>query len=504
MKFFENRLNVLTMRKLIGTLVLTILMVGCGDFGNLNEDPNNPADARTDLLLTDAERTIGTYIANVTGTLYSQYFSEVYYTDASIYSATTFDFRGWYSNTNNNAQTGPLTNLQTIIDLNTNEETANNSNVIAGGGTQNQIAVARILKAYFFHMLTDRWGMIPYSEALQGEANQTPAYDSMDMIYSDLLNELSEAVNQMNGEAGPTGDFLFEGDMARWEAFANTLRMRIALRMADVNGGEAQTAFEDAVNAGYIQEDVMYTYGSNEANDNPWYDRYETRIDYAISKTIADPMKELEDMRLIVFAADSANPGPHQGSGTHGLDDIEGFPYGLSQSNAAEIGNTTRSLPGNQILQQDATLPILPVAEVHFMLAEASERGWSVPGTAATHYEEGIRASWEQWGVYDEQDFLNYMSKPEVVYNPAEGNQKIGFQKWIALFPLGNDAWAEWRRLDYPELEPAPDAINNSGEIPVRLGYPTAETQVNKVNYDAAVEEQGDDNLDTHLWWDVQ
>lgn len=494
---FEQRLEILTMKKLIGIIVLTILMVGCGDFGNMNSDPNNPDEPRTDLLLTDAERSVGSYIANTTGVLYSQYFSEVYYTDASLYTNTTFNFNGWYS--------GVLNNLQTIIDLNENEETRNNSNVLAGGGTQNQIAVAKILQAYFFHMITDRWGMVPYAEALQGEENQTPAYDSMDTIYEGLLTDLREAVNQINGEAGPTGDFLFEGDMEKWESFANKLRMRIALRMADAPNTpvNVEQEFMDAYNAGYLEEDAVYPYGSNDANENPWYDRYETRIDYAISKTIADPMKDLEDMRLTVYAADSANSGPHQGDGSHGLDDIEGFPYGLSQTKAGEIGNTSRSLPGNRILQQDAELPIIPMAEVHFMLAEAVERGWGISGTAAEHYENGIQASWEQWGVYNEADFADYMSNAEVDYNQGDWEQRIGFQKWLALFPLGNDAWSEWRRLGYPELDPAPDAANNSGEIPVRVGYPTSESELNTENYEAAVEAQGPDVLDTHIWWDT-
>lgn len=497
MKIFDIKLHLLTMRKLIGTLLLTLFMVGCGDFADLNDDPNNPEDAHTDLLLTDAERYVGDYIANTTGVLYTQYFSEVYYTDSSIYTNTSFDFSGWYSN--------PLNNLQTIIDLNRDEETKDESNVVTNGDTENQIAVARILRAYFFHTITDRWGMVPYSEALQGEEDQTPAYDSMDSIYEDLLTELREATNQITGEAGPTGDFMFGGDMERWEAFANTLRMRIALRMTDAPNPpvDVEQEFVDAYNAGVIESDVLYMYGDDDANENPWYDRYETRIDYAISETIADPMKEYEDLRLTAYAADSANSGPHQGDGSHGLDDIEGFPYGLSQSDAGDIGNTSRSLPGNQILQQDAALPVITLAEVHFALAEAVERGWNVPGTAATHYEDAIEASWEQWGVYDDQDFANYMSNPDVVYNSGEWEEKIGYQKWVALFPLGNEAWAEWRRLDYPELDPAPDAANNSGEIPVRVGYPSSESELNTENYETALDAQGSDELDTQLWWDV-
>lgn len=499
MKIFDNRLNISIMRTLITTLLLALLVVGCNDFGDLNQDPNNPDQPRPELLMTEAERSIGDVITQVTPTLYVQYFSEVYYTDASLYSTTTFNFSSWYY--------GPLNNLQTIIDLNTDEETMNEGYVTAGGSTDNQIATARILRAYFFHFLTDRWGMIPYTDALQGEENQTPSYDTQQDIYADLLNELNEAADQINpGQTGPTGDFLFEGDMERWRTFANSLRMRVALRMADVEPGTAESEFVDAYNAGMIEEDVMFQFGADETNENPWYSAFETRIDYAASETLVDTMQAFNDLRLTHYAADASNPGPWEATGEPEMEDIEGFPYGLAQSDAGEIDNTSRSLPNLRVIQQDAALPIITLAELNFSLAEAAERGWAVDGTAEEFYENGIQASWQQWDVFAENEdtFEAYLTEDEVVYDSAEWEQRIGYQKWVALFPLGYEAWAEWRRLDYPQLEPAPAALNASGEIPVRHAYPTSETELNAENYEVAVEQQGPDILDTDLWWDVE
>ncbi len=503
MNFFDNQLNGLPMRTFL-TVIFTILLVGCSDFDSLNQDPNNPAEPRTDLMLADAQRSVGAYIAAVQGALYVQYFSEVYYTDASQYGYTSFDFSSWYSNTdpdNPEIKSGALSNLQTIIDLNSNDETSGNSNVTVGGGTNNQIAVARILKAYFFHTITDRWGMVPYSEALQGVENQTPKYDGQASIYQDLLTELNEAVNQINDQEAPAGDFMLEGDMERWKNFANTLRMRIALRMADAEPSLAEQEFTDAYNVGHIQQDMFYTYVAGDANENPWYDRFETRIDYAISKPIADTMKAFNDLRLTRFAADSANTGPFAGSGFPDMDDIDGFPYGLSQDSAGEIGNTTRSLPASNILQESASLPVFTMAEVNFMLAEAVERDW-ISGSARNYYQAGIEASWRQWGVYNSADFSAYMNQSEIAYDSGQWKQKIGFQKWLALFPQGYESWAEWRRLGYPELEPAFQPLNNSGEIPLRQGYPVSERELNTENYQAARQAQGPDELDTHLWWD--
>jgi len=477
------------MNKAITAVLLTVLIWGCSDFGSLNEDPNNPSKARTELLLTNAQRSISNYIAAVTGTLYTQYISETQYTDASRYSAVRFSFDFWYSS--------PLQDLQTIIDLNTNEDTRNA--VLSGGSNANQIGVARILKAYFVHAITDRWGMVPYSEALSGRENLRPAYDTMPQIYESLLTELGEAAAQINpGESAVKGDILFQGDMNRWIRFANSLRMRIALRMADVNSGLASSEFADAYNNGMINSDVMYPYLPEAANENPWYSRFRTRTDYALSETMADTLKSLNDFRVIKFG-DPA-PDADDGDGVIEMNEIVGMPYGISD--AGEITNAAISFPGQAIRAQDAPLPIITTAELNFALAEAVERGW-ISGTAEDFYLQGIQDSWEQWGVYDATDYNNYIGQATVAYSSAEWEQKIGYQKWIALFPLGYEAWAEWRRLDYPQLTPAPVPLNDSGQIPVRQAYPSSEAELNAENYEAAVQAQGPDGLDTQIWWDV-
>ncbi|MGM0588256.1 MAG: SusD/RagB family nutrient-binding outer membrane lipoprotein [Bacteroidota bacterium] len=485
------------MRKSIALLLLVGLFWGCDDFGNMNDDPNNPSAAQTAQLMTQAQTYVGTMTGTVTGTLYAQYFAETQYTDASNYASSTFDFTDWYVE--------PLANLQRIIDLNSDAETA--QDVLAGGATENQLAAARIMKAYFFHMMTDRWGHIPYSDALKGNESLRPSYDSQADIYADLLTELSEAVDQIDTNAtGMQGDILFGGNMAEWAAFANSLRMRIALRMADVDGTTAQSEFEAAVNDpnGYISGDVLYPFLAESANQNPWYARFITRTDYALSDVMADTMKAFNDYRVLKYG----DPAPDEDDGNGVADDfseIVGMPYGVPGSVAGGITNASISFPGQAVRAQDAPLPMITMAEVHFMLAEAIERGWSVPGTAAQHYEDAIQASWEQWGVYDATNFTNYMAQGDIAYSSADWQEKIGYQKWIALFPQGYEAWAEWRRLDYPELEAASAALNQSGEIPVRHGYPPAEAELNSESYEAAVEAQGGlpTGLDTKLWWDV-
>ena len=154
--------------------------------------------------------------------------------------------------------------------------------------------------------------------------------------------------------------------------------------------------------------------------------------------------------------------------------------------------------------QQTSPTYIYTYAQVLFSLAEAAHRGWIGGGDAAAadYYYDAIKASWEQWGVFNQASFTTYIAQTEVAYTPGTAMQKIALQKWIALFLNGYEAWAEWRRLDYPVLEPAPASLNPEG-IPVRQAYPAFEATLNSANYNEAVNRMtGGDDLNTPVWWD--
>jgi hypothetical protein len=148
----------------------------------------------------------------------------------------------------------------------------------------------------------------------------------------------------------------------------------------------------------------------------------------------------------------------------------------------------------------EATFPglLMDYSEVEFYLAEAAQRGYNVGGTAATHYASAVTASILYWGGTN-AEALTYLARPGVVYNPANWRMSIGVQQWIAFYNRGWDAWISWRRLDYPQLSPANDALS---DIPVRYPYPVNEQNVNTANWEAAATAIGGDNVATQLWWD--
>src|SRR5690606_13885708 len=168
--------------------IIFLIPVSCGKFDDRNLDPNRPVKVETGTLITQAQRNISDAVGSALGTLYTQHIAEITYTEDSRYQSIQDNFDAWF--------TGPLQNLQTVIDLNTDPETMDDA--LSSGSNANQIALARILKAYFFQFLSDRWGALPYSEALQAQNGIfSPKYDSQEDIYNDLFNELKEAVAQM-------------------------------------------------------------------------------------------------------------------------------------------------------------------------------------------------------------------------------------------------------------------------------------------------------------------
>ncbi|MBO9561303.1 MAG: SusD/RagB family nutrient-binding outer membrane lipoprotein [Niastella sp.] len=481
-------------------LLVTTVVVSCSkpsDFGDLNVDPNNPSDPNTALLFTNAIRSgLSSGTGAVTAAdplLYVQQLSEVFYTNASRYSSRIFDYNALYN--------GPLNDLQTIIDLNTNAETKSKPYVVAGGSNANQIAAARILKSFIFMQMADRWGDIPYSAALKKLEDITPAFDKQQDVYKALFTELKQAAAGIDGGAGPAGDILLGGDMDWWKQWAASIRLTIALRLSKADPATGKTEFAAAFNDGVLEDNahtIKYNYLSDANNQNPWYNNYVVgkRYDYAISKTLVDKLAAVNDPRLPVFADKTA-------AGTY-----VGMPYGLTSPvgySAGTIGNPGNiSLIGSAFRQQNSPAGVTTFAQIQFSLAEGAHLGW-IPGgeaAAATYYLAGIKASLEQFGVG--AGYAAYVAQPAVVYNAANAVELIQTQKWIASY-LGNgyESWAEWRRTGYPVLTPAPGAAPVSGgQIPRRQAYPTTERDLNSENYNIVIGRQGADELTTRTWVD--
>lgn len=456
------------------------------DFGDLNRNPNATTVPVTSALLTNVLSGLGGWAQGMNEGLYSQYFSETQYTDASLYSLIQINFTGNYS--------GAMYDLKNIINNNTDADTKDE--VLANGSNANQIAVARILLVYHYIHQTDRWGDVPYSTALTGDAK--PTYDTQLDIYKGFYKELKEAIAQFDNGLAAQGDILFGGDKAKWKKFANSLRLILAMRLSKADAAlgtaEFKAAFADP--AGYLTtaaDDVALDYPGG-TYKSPWFALYDGRKDYSISDVMVTTLKNFNDPRLSSYGTPNSKG------------EVKGVPYGLTRDDAIKYTNANADysvILAPKFRAQNSSVVILSAAQVMLTIAEAIQRGW-VTGDKNKFYADGIKASWEQWEVFDQAKFNAYMLDPAIALDGTAADlEKINLQKWIAIYPDGRSGWTEWRRTGTPALKPTPAAVSSSKQIPRRFTYPNQEYNLNKENLNTALGRlTGGDSQDGRVWWD--
>lgn len=499
-KIIYNKITVL------GLSVLLLAGAGCSkikDFGDTNVNPGGVTSPNLAALLTNVESGIGGYAASTRGGLYCQYYTETQYTESSLYATTPLEFSGNYS--------GPLMDLQNIINRNTDPATAAANTVY--GANRNQIAVARILKAFQFWTMTDRWGSIPYSEALQ---LNVPKYDDQEFVYKDLIKELTEAIAQFDDNGNPVkGDIIYGGSNAKWKKLANSLRMQMALRLSKVYpsaGDYSATQFAAAVADpnGFIStndDNFLIAYPGGPFK-NVWYALFDGRKDYAESKTMTDLLAGLGDSRVSAYGANA-----------------NGFSYGLERADATTVPEPWPLILSPSNRGQASPIVILGASTVVLSYAEAIERGW-IAGLTTTDaeaaYNSGIALSFAQWGLTMPGAYLggnaNYSAGIGVAAIgqnsfgsiPAAANattttklQRIQLQRFIALYPDGTQGWCEWRRTGVPNIMATTYATSTSGNIPRRYTYGTNEYTLNAAGVAQGVAAlTGGDTQDARVWWD--
>lgn len=495
-------------------IIASMMGTGCAkidDFGTTNQNPNGITTPVPSALLTNVESGIGGFAANLRRAVYAQYVSENQYTDASLYALPALEMSGTYS--------GLLNDLQVIINYNSDPNTA--AAATADGSNANQIAIAKILKAFIFWNTTDAWGDIPYSEALQGAGNLTPKFDKQEDVYKGMIADLKLAEASFDIGAPIKGDIIFGGNTASWRKLANSLRMLMAVRMANrypAPGGYAATAFAEAAASGggaiTTNADnftVMYPGGSF---NNPWFNAFLTREDYASCKTMGDVLNGLGDTRLSVYGTNSIM-----------------FPFGLTRDLAIGFGNSVgngQSVPLKASFRTSSSpVVVVGASSVLLAMAEAKERGWVPGGTAGAmaDYIAGVSASFDQWGLTMPGTYMaggaNYTAgagvpssigaapAPYDNYRVSSGNiqdaatatklQRIALQRWIAGFPNGNEGWAVQRRTGIPNLKTTRFA---TGTFVTRYVYGSTDYGLNNANTVAAAASMGGDTQDTKVWWD--
>ncbi len=484
-----------TMRKLIIPLVLFALVLGsCEDeLTSLNENPKQPSEVPGETLFSNAQVSLGNYLTS------SDINSNIFKLISQYWASTTYATESQYELTTRSIPSNLWEELYTDVlkDLDEADRLIEENQFIDEQVKQNQKAAIEVLQVLTFYELVNIFGDIPYSDALVAE-NTQPTYDAQTAIYSDLLTRLNTAIGNFNPSAGSFGsaDVFYNGDVESWVRFANSLKMRIGITLAEADGELAtagQTAVEEASPNAFTSnaDNAVIPFQSAPPWTNPiWEDLVQSgRNDYVPANTIVDMMNAVDDPRRPIL-----------------FTQLEGEYVGGVYGTTNEYENFSHFCCENEFIKSpDFEGMILEYAEVEFIRAEAIERGWNVSGTAAGHYENAIRADMSYWGV-EEQAIDAYLLQTDVAYATAPGDfeEKIGTQKWMAFYLQGIQGWTEWRRLDYPILNvpPEPQGLTYQ-DIPSRFTYPVDEQNLNQDNYEAAAQAIGGDELTTQLFWDA-
>lgn len=508
---------------LLGSLFI-LSMVACESMETVNTDPNNPAGVPSNMLFSGAQKKMMDYIydnwfSGRQSLVYSQYWAQRNYTEEDRYQ-----IRESVNNNYFNVFYTLIANMNEVIEMNTDPEIAPSSALY--GSNENQIAAAKIMKAWLFSIMTDTWGSIPYSEAGKlKEGEYYPKYDSQEVIYESLIAELTAAAEMIDESesAFVGGDMIYYGDASKWKKFANSLKCRLALHTSKVTGSKWKQYIAEAIASGVFDsnDDVAaYHYSATAPDYSYFYEGYfiSARNDFTITRGFVNILKGLSDNlnnkthpwegvldpRLPMFTTDRDG-------------NYEGIPYGIKSS---ELTTAFRNAAPNWYanppmqLQPDFAVPLMTYAEVQFILS-----GYN--NFSLNEYKAGVEASLDYWAA--ESGTRLDETVRQAYINAVTGSvnaETLALQKYIDLFMNGTEAWTEIRRTGYPTLLVQPgeisvqDAKGNNllfeplsdtkNMIIARVKYPTIESTVNGDNFNAAVAnlEDGSNNYYSPMFWD--
>ncbi|OUJ74203.1 SusD/RagB family nutrient-binding outer membrane lipoprotein [Hymenobacter crusticola] len=508
---------------------------------HLDEVNTNPNAASVDnlnpnYLLTDGQLTFA-------NTGYSQL---LYPGPAIQVIASTFNY---YGNGDKYVNAGGFTGYQALIfndgyrALSRLQQAIDVANTQGAARFTNVIAISNIMRVMIFQRITDTYGDIPFSQALQApQGVVTPQYDKQQDIYPALLTQLEAAINSLDAAgAKASGDLMYAGDVAQWKKLGYSLMVRVAMRLTKVDPATARTWTEKAAKAGTLASTadnaIVKTDAANGDTQNATSGALLTTDDFRElkwSKTLIDYLRANNDPRLGAIAeiplagkANNANqslngntdpaiqrglPNGYDLTGTGAFDirkraDYPG-PTGTGDD-IAPLGNYSRPRV-NVYFKRNAPNFVLTYAETEFLLAEAASRGWSVGGTAATHYANGLRGAMQSLAQMDAAATIDAAAiETYVTTHPLLATtalKQINEQYWLETATTFSfiEGWFNWRRSGYPELVPVnyPGNVTN-GTIPRRIVYPSTEISNNPSGYASGVASlSGGDLLTSRVWWD--
>ncbi|MEX0771664.1 MAG: SusD/RagB family nutrient-binding outer membrane lipoprotein [Balneolales bacterium] len=495
-----KKLNIL-IPSLIGMFLLISLQSCTDHFEELNTNPSSVSSdvVNPGFLFTQSQREA---VYDIPGEGSLKYFSGIEYSPSSgnIFYDSGYSYPYY---------TDELIAISDMIRLTDGDEVDLNRN-----------AMGRIWKAWLFQNITDRFGDIPYFEAVldQNETVSHPAYDSQREIYVDLMAQLKQAAEDLEVSDDRTTlgsqDLMYGGDVDSWIKFANSLRLRYALRVRFADADLAQEQIDDVIDEPMIENNdenaLIMTKGEETPHTSNRHPMFNTWFNgpgnpASCAHPVVSNMQaagsphgdlDIDDPRLSIYCDPARTDGGYRG---RTINPADGYDWYLQNRNV--------SLVGERFTEQSAQpIVVIDYAEVQFNIAEARLAGMA-NGDPQSAYQEGIRASMEFYEV-EEPEISDFLNSTAGTLSGSDEDQlrMISTQRYISLFQQTQEAWTEWRRTGYPiqyveETQPG----HTSGEVPRRFTYPDVELSANQESVQQAIANlDGGDDLMSRIWWDAR
>lgn len=475
--------------KYVAAFVLVLLVSGgCKKYSDFQTNPNLPSTATPALLLTNICYRVF-YVDNTNQSFAARHLTYYERGNSNVdYSWTSSDFDRFNT-------------LRQVMQMN---------KLATENGQTQYLGLTKFFRALLFSQLTEVFGDIPYSKALEGlDGNFKPEYDTQESIYKALLQELDEANTLLDDSKGKiNGDIIYDGSASKWKKLVNAFRLRLLIHLSKKEANSnlnIKTQFQQLISnpatyplfEGNADNAQLVFNASATDNYYPDYGYLSLGTAVSIEKGFAKILKDRNDPRLFAFAEPAGGMPAGVFSSYEGVD--AGLTVSDQQTTSADASRIKSRYHDDKI---NEPWTLMGYAEQELIIAEAITRNWITgAGTAATHYNNAITASMSFYSI-GSTDIDAYLSGPAVAFNAANGLEQIAIQKHVALFMnSGWEAFIEQRRTGIPTLSVGPGTYNN-GLVPKRWLYPQTEYDYNADNLAAALQRQygGDDDVNKQMW----